>query len=89
MEFPYETFSKIMKNKLMFYTKWALQIPGFQYSFKNMLNQGSSALRGMVEMAKILSQNHASISRFYTIFDGVRACRVDFYPCRRLLSACF
>ena len=48
------------------------------YSFKNMVTQGSSTLRGVVEMAKIMSQNYAYISRFYAISDGGGDRRVDF-----------
>ena len=40
------------------------------YSFKNMVTQGSSAQRGVVEMAKLLKSQRMSASRFYIISDG-------------------
>ena len=59
------------------------------YSFKNMVTQGSSALRGVVEMAKILKSQRISASRFYAISDGGGDRRVDYLSVKKALIGMF
>ena len=59
------------------------------YSFKNMVIQGSSALQGVVEMAKILKSQRISASRFYAISDGVDDRRVDYLSVKKALIGMF
>ena len=59
------------------------------YSFKIMVTQGSSTLRGVVEMAKILTSQRISASRFYAISDGGGDRRVDYLSAKKALIGMF
>ena len=59
------------------------------YSFKNMVTQGSSALQGVVEMAKILKPQRISASRFYAISDGGGDRRVGYLSVKKALIGMF
>ena len=59
------------------------------YSVKNMVTQGSSALRGAVEMAKILKSQRISASRFYAISDGGGDRRFDYLSIKKALIGMF
>ena len=54
-----------------------------------MVTQGSSALRGVVEMAKNLKSQRISASRFYAISDGVGDRRVDYLSIKKALIGMF
>ena len=56
-----------------------------------MVTQGSSTLRGVVEMAKILKSQRISASRFYdfTISDGAGDQRVDYLSVKKPLIGMF
>ena len=59
------------------------------YSFKNKITQGSSALRGVVEMAKFLKSQPISASRFYAISDGGGDQRVNYLSIKKALIGMF
>ena len=59
------------------------------YSFKNMVTQGSSALRDLKEVAKILKSQHISASQFYAISDGGGDQRVDYLSVKKALIGMF
>ena len=54
-----------------------------------MVTQGSSSLRDVVEMAKILKSQHISASRFYVISDGGGDRRVDYLSVKKALIGIF
>ena len=47
------------------------------YGFKNMATQGSSAIRGVAEMGKIIETEKINATRFYVITDGGGDRRAD------------
>ena len=50
-----------------------------------MVTQGSSALRGVLKMAKILKSQRISALRFYAISDGDGDQRVDYLSFKKAL----
>ena len=59
------------------------------YGFKNMVTQGSSAIRGVVEMGKIIETEKINATRFYAITDGGGDRRVDFLSIQKSLADLF
>ena len=59
------------------------------YGFKSMVTQGSTAIRGVAEMGKILKENGATVSRFYAITDGGGDRRVDYLSVRKAIISLF
>ena len=59
------------------------------YGFKSMVTQGSTAMRGVAEMGKILKENGATVSRFYAITDGGGDRRVDYLSVRKAIISLF
>ena len=59
------------------------------YSFKNMVTQGSSALRSVVEMAKILKSQRISALGLYAISDGGSDRRIDYLSVKEALIGMF
>ena len=54
-----------------------------------MFTQGSSALREVVEIAKIVKSKNISASQFYAISDGGGGRRVDYLTIRKVLIGMF
>ena len=54
-----------------------------------MVTQGSSAMRGVVEMAKNLKSQPISASRFYAIYDGGGDWKVDYLSVKQAHTTVF